>query len=236
MMWAEATRWGAAWALAGALLAPAWASTLKACDTPQPAGVRVLMVGNSYSEDHHPAQRLQQVLLATGCFRDSEVVTVIRRGGRLHELDLARLPVAGPWDRVFLQDHSRAFEEGPERAVAAVMRIQAALPAEARAGVVLVETWAGLADPGAHRRIAAHHAQTAAQAHAGVVRVGAAFAEWAASEGGDGLYAQDGRHPSAEGASLYACVLARELVPKLNLRRCVAALEDDFSAPAAASR
>ncbi|NBD20648.1 hypothetical protein GTZ97_08205 [Aquabacterium fontiphilum] len=233
------------------LLALAWGGQASAevqprCETRVAPEVRVLVVGNSYSTDHRLSSRLQHVLNASGCFGSSVVVAVTRHGARLRELDLARLPALEPWDHVFLQDHSRAYMEGATRAALAVARIQAALRRETRVRVNLVETWAdAAASPAVRSRIVTHHIETAERAGVPLVRVGQAFEAMAqahdsAAEDGVRWFASDGRHASVAGASLYACVLAREVMgaapPTLDLAQCVNWLMADFSASAHTSR
>lgn len=236
MTWVEAhLRWIPVAGLVGALLGSAPGAALAAADEPlvvcataQAPAVRVLIVGNSYSTNHHLSARVQHVLQASGCFGTSLVVPVTRHGARLREVDLARLPALEPWDHVFLQDHSRAYLEGPRRAAEAVARIQAALRRDTRERVTLVETWADLAaSPETREKIATHYADVAQQTGLGVVRVGPVFES-------AHLYASDGRHASPEGASLYACVLAREVMGRpaqaLDVRRCASDLMTGFAA------
>jgi hypothetical protein len=203
-------------------------SVLHAQEAPPPKPLKVLLVGNSYTDQIQAA--LETVFRAAE-LDPERVLKVIAPGGwtlqrHADEPDLARLMATGGWSHVVLQEQSQhpAYPGLRERYLTAATTLIGRVRA-AGAQPVIFATWGyrdgdsrnpGLAgDYDAMQKLLSAGFEALRAQHPTVV-IAPVDRAWAAlrqrdAELGRRLYAPDGSHPAPPGAHLAACVIYQAL-------------------------
>jgi hypothetical protein len=176
--------------------------------------MRLLFVGNSHTYLNYMPQMVKRLVEASGHRSPVEVDQSVGDSVSLEwHWDNARtreLIVGGGWEFVVLQDSSR----GPLNNRASFERHARLLDAEIRSGgarTVLYMTWAHRLHPQTQADIADAYASVAAELDAVLAPAGLAWQRALHLDPALELHHADGRHASAAGSYLSACVLCAVL-------------------------
>lgn len=190
---------------------------------------KVLFIGNSFTYYHDMDQIFAGLAKAAGYDVQAERITI--GGHNLSQFALpsdeggkqveAALTACGDYDIIVLQEQSTRpltnpslFEEGAAKLCSRIRETQT----DCR--IYLYSTW-GYPEQAEKRKqtvpemeaqLRTAYAGAADKLGAQVSPVGEAFTKVYGEQGSIGLYAEDGRHPSYEGAYLAACVHAAKLL------------------------
>lgn len=170
---------------------------------------RVLFIGNSHTYLHYMPEMLERLSAAGGTAEKILADQVTGEGADLawHWNNFptrARIRSAD-WDYVVLQDRSGGPLEGKERLFSHARKLHA-LIREQGARTVFYMTWALRDHPGTQAEIAVVYADIADELRALLAPVGLAWQRVLRQQPDFPLYHRDGRHASATGAYLTACV------------------------------
>jgi hypothetical protein len=172
-----------------------------------PDAVHVLFIGNSFTFYHD----LPQMLVALGRAGKQRPLVVQQEtpGGctlEKHWNDGRALALirSRKWDYVVLQDQSQMPLLRPETLSAYGRKFDEAIRS-AGAKTIFYQTWAPQDQPERQAAISAAYAKLARERRALLAPVGDAW-QAASGEKRSSLYEKDGRHPSAAGSYLAACV------------------------------
>ncbi|MET0385332.1 MAG: hypothetical protein ABW321_05205 [Polyangiales bacterium] len=189
----------------------------------EPATLRVLLIGNSYTMHHSLHQMLQRVAAAV---EGGPHVTVdaVARGGyslrnHLRTGDALTRIRAGHYTHVVLQGHSLSAVDHPTELNADAERFKQAIDAAA-SRTVLYATWARSPEVSLYRthkvvhsfadmstRVSTTYVDISSRIGAGLAPVGSAFERALVEHPRLSLWGSDGSHPSLAGSYMAACVL-----------------------------
>ena len=187
---------------------PAAPATL-AEEAPDPVGLRVLFVGNSYTFSHDLPAVLAQI--AGAAYPAFPITTrmVAEPGWTLEQHWQDRRAIleirGGDWDHVVLQGHSLGTLEARERLVEYARRFDAVIR-DSGAATVLFMTWARRDQPEQLDTISGAYIELGRQLGARVAPVGTAWQIAHDRRPDIHLWHVDGSHPSPAGTYLAAAV------------------------------
>ncbi len=179
----------------------------------KPKSLKLLFIGNSFTQRNNVPKLLAELAAARGIQVDHELISAggasLRRhwnGGRA-----TAAIEAGAFDYVVLQEQSTLPVKNATR-MAENVRLFDALIKQRGAKTVLYMTWARKNAPETQQVIAEAYESIGKELGATVVPVGQAWQAFRAKHAEPELYDRDGSHPTLAGSYLAACVFLARLL------------------------
>jgi len=184
----------------------------------EPARIRILFVGNSYTYVNDLPRILQVMAIQSGRRSLPEVQMTVGPGFAWEDhwkIEAAQKAIKSTrWDYVVLQEQSQEPILHEERMKKfGILLIDAVH--QSHATPLLFVTWSRENEATAQSRISASYARLATTARAQMVPVDKAWQYMRERNPKFGLYRQDGSHPSPAGSYLAACVFYRTIYGEL---------------------
>lgn len=179
----------------------------------KPKSLKLLFIGNSFTQRNNLPKLLADLAAARGIQVDHELISAGGASLRRHwngDRAIAAIET-GAYDYVVLQEQSTLPVKNAAR-MADNVRLFAELIKQHGAKPVLYMTWARENTPNAQQAITAAYESIGQEVGAIVVPVGRVWQAYLAKHDEPELYDRDGSHPTLAGSYLAACVFLARLL------------------------